>query len=119
MRPVLIRSKADLLSALDSAASGQPVFLSPPEGLNLLGGPTWAAIARQAREERPDRPFRLIVDASASPGEAMAALDAGCEAVRFSGPKVVADKLADIATIKGALLLHDPEGSLLVRADPE
>ncbi|MCR9255373.1 MAG: hypothetical protein NXI16_04680 [Alphaproteobacteria bacterium] len=110
MTPIVVRSKADMLTALDATPAGQPVFAVPAEALGTLGGPTWAAIDRQVREERPDRNFRLVVDAEASPGEAMAALEAGCAAVRFTGPKSVADKLADIASAKGAMLMHDPDG---------
>jgi len=66
----------------------------------------------QVRAERPARNFTLICDAEASPGEALAGLSAGCSAVRFSGPAVVARKLADIASAKSAMLFHDPDDTL-------
>ena len=118
MAPIIVRCKADMLTALDATPAGQPVFAAPAEALRTLGGPAWAAIDRQVREERPARNFRLVVDAEASPGEAMAALDAGCAAVRFTGPKSVADKLADIASAKGAMLMHDPDGVFFPAESP-
>lgn len=112
MTPKVIGSGPELISALDEDPSPQPVFLTPKQGLSTLGGAAWAAVTADARAARPDRNFRLICDAAASPGAVIAALDAGCGAVRFTGPKEVAAKLADIATAKGALLFHDPEDTL-------
>jgi len=110
VQPILVRSKVDLIEKLDAAPAGQPLFQTPPEGLRLLGAAAWAEMARQVRAVRPDRPFRLVVDAGDSPGAALAALNAGCEAVRFTGPRTVAVKLADVAAAKGALLLSDAAG---------
>ena len=73
-----------------------------------LGGGYWAALERLARQEFPGVEFDLVLDCGDRAGDVMAALRAGCAAVRFDGRADVAAKLAAMAEARDVRWLTDP-----------
>ena len=102
-------------------AGGRAVLFSAAGAIAWLGGGYWAALERLARSEFPEAEFELVLDCGDRAGDVLAALRAGCGAVRFSGRPDVAARLAAMARAGGAQWVTDPLPAvdLSAAADPE
>jgi acyl-CoA reductase-like NAD-dependent aldehyde dehydrogenase len=104
-RPIVVRSLAEAVAALEAANCREIVLVSAP-GAGLYAGPGWwAALTEAAREAVPAARFSAILDCGDDAGAAMAAIRAGVEAVIFTGRADVGRRLARIAVAQGARLL--------------
>lgn len=120
---VVVHTAAQATAALKAAVrAGRAVVLaSPPAASASMGAGMFQAIVAAARDAEPDARSLAVLDCGDRPGDAMAALRAGIEAVGFRGDAELAEKLADIAEQSGARVLtglhvsldlmgvHDPE----------
>ncbi len=124
-RVILFHSLAHARAALAAAAErGAPFTLQSAPGAAAYAGAGYLkAIADQAAAEHADVAVTVVIDCGADAGIAMAALRAGWQTVRFSGPEKVRRKLADIAAETGARLADEPEAAealdLLDAANPD
>jgi hypothetical protein len=120
---VVVHSLEHARAAVAAAASlGVPVTLvSAPGAAAYVGAPWFREVVAAARAEHPEAAVDCILDCGARAGDVMAALRAGIPAVRFTGRKDVAAKLAAIAEGSGArLVTRRPRAlDLLDEADPE
>ena len=120
---VVIHDLAQAKAALAAAAAcGRPVTLvSAPGAAGFAGAPWFLKVVALAAAEQPAATYDAVLDCADRPGHVLAALRQGAEAVRFSGSKATAAKLAAIAEASGARLVtgrikaHDLRGL----ADPE
>lgn len=107
---VIVHHIGHVRAALTVAATaGRRASLFSPDGASAtLGAGYWAALEGLARTEFPGAEFILVLDCGDRAGDALAALRAGCTAIRFVGAPDVAGKLADIAGQQGAGVIDDP-----------
>ena len=101
-----------------AAACGRPVtLLSAPGAAGFAGAPWFLKVVALAAAEHPDADYVAVLDCGDKPGPALAALRQGARAIRYSGPKATAEKLAAIAGQYGARLetgrieAHDLRGA--------
>lgn len=123
---VVVHTAAQATAALKAAArAGRPIVLaSPPVASASMGAGMFQAIIAAAREAEPDARSLAVLDCGDRPGDAMAALRAGIEAVCFRGAPDLTEKLEDIAEQSRARVLtglsvsldlmgkHDPEAAV-------
>lgn len=119
----IVHSAAHARAALAAAEkTGSAVTLESAPGAGIYGGGAYfVALIRQAAQTHPGAVFTAILDCGDQPGWAMAALDAGCKALRFHGKKNAAAPLAALAQQYGAQLLRGPAAGaidLLYEKDP-
>jgi len=111
---IVVHTAAQATAALTAAArAGHPVVLaSPPDAAASMGPGLFRAIVEAARAAVPGARSLAVLDCGGRPGDVMAALREGCEAVRFRGEPELAAKLADMARQSGARLLTTLEIAL-------
>lgn len=98
--------RAALTAAQEAGAAAE--LWSPPFGGQTHGGAYWAALEALARESFEGVDFSLVVDCGDRAGDAMAALDAGCQRLRFQGHATARQRLAEMAGRVGAILVDGP-----------
>jgi acyl-CoA reductase-like NAD-dependent aldehyde dehydrogenase len=119
----VVHTAAQATAALRAATrAGWPIVLaSPPVASASMGAGMFRAIIAAAREAEPDARSLAVLDCGDRPGDAMAALREGVEAVCFRGAPDVAAKLADMAEQSGMRVLTGLRVSLDMAGirDPE
>lgn len=111
---IVVHTAAQATAVLAAAArAGRTVVLaSPPDAAASMGPAMFRAVVEAARAAVPRARSLAVLDCGARPGDAMAALREGCEAVCFRGEAEIAAKLADMAEQSGARLLTALDPSL-------
>ncbi|MGY0831556.1 hypothetical protein [Azospirillum argentinense] len=106
-RPIRIHSLTDADAACAAAAElGVPLLLVSAPGAAASAGAGWfRAVAARAAARHPSVAMTAVLDCADRPGDALGALSAGIGAILFTGRLDVAERLADIATQRGARLL--------------
>ena len=79
--------------------------MSPPGAAAYWGALYFQSLMRLAAEAVPDARFTALLDCGDRPGDVLAALRQGIAGVVFHGSGEVRDKLAAIASARGARLL--------------
>jgi len=112
---VVVHTAAQATAALKAAArAGRSIVLASPLVASAsMGAGMFRAIVAAARDAEPDARSLAVLDCGDRPGDAMAALRAGIEAVCFRGDAELAEKLADMAEQSGARVI----GALAVTLD--
>jgi len=115
----VVHSLTHAVAALRAAgeAGCAITILSAPDA-GIYAGPGWfRALADAARREAPEAKAEFIIDCGDDAGAAQGAIRAGINAIVFTGPPDVAERLAAIAAAAGSRLLSSrPEEALdLVR----
>ncbi|CAO3374048.1 class II fructose-bisphosphate aldolase [Azospirillum argentinense] len=120
-RPIRIHSLTDAEAACAAAADlGVPLLLVSAPGAAASAGAGWfAAVVRHAAARHPSVAIAAVLDGADRPGDALAALASGIEAVLFTGRADVAERLADIAGQRGARLLTALPVALDLRGVPD
>lgn len=123
IRPLVIHSLDHARVALATAATlGVPVTLISAPGSAAYSGALWfREVITIAVSEEPDVEVRAILDCGDKAGLVMSALRQGLNAVRFTGRKAVADKLAAMAAATDAVVITErlPCCDLLDQPEPE
>lgn len=111
---VVVHTAAQATAALAAAArAGRPIVLaSAPDAAASMGAGLFRAMVAAAREAEPDARSLAVLDCGGRPGDVMAALREGVEAVCFRGDPETAAKLADMAEQSGARVLTALDASL-------
>lgn len=121
-RPIVIHSLAHARAALAAACECRAaVTLLSAEGAAGNAGPMWfLEVMRAAQDEFPKARMTAVLDCGDAPGHALAALRAGCRALRFKGDRIVQPKIKAIAKQYGAALYErrEPALDLLHERDP-
>ncbi len=106
-RAILVHDLAQARTAAAAAAElGVAATLTTAPGAAAYLGAGWAgALNVVMAREFPQARVQLVLDCGAQAGHVLAALREGVALVRFTGRKVVAAKLAEIAAAQGAELL--------------
>jgi len=105
---IIIHSLAHAVAALSAAAeAGRPVTLASAPDAGIYAGSGWfGALVAAARAGVPAaQGAAALLDCGDDAGAAQAAIRAGIEAIVFTGPADLAERLADIASQHGARLL--------------
>lgn len=103
-----------------AAACDRPVILmSAPGASGTVGAPWFLRVVAHAAAEHPDAKWDAVLDCADQPGHVLAALRQGAAAVRFTGPKATAAKLAAIAGRYGARLETGRVRALDLRGKPD
>jgi hypothetical protein len=105
---VVIHSLAHARAALAAASRLKvPVTLMSAEAAAGNAGPMWfLEVIEAARAEFPGVRLTAVLDCGEAPGFALAALRAGCGAIRFKGRGKVTAKIKAIAKQCGAKLIE-------------
>ena len=105
-RRIIIHSLDHARAAIAAAASlGKPVTLISAPSIAGFMGPLWfKAVVESASADHPDLAVTAILDCNDEPGTVMAALRAGFENVRYSGPEETRERLAQMGAITGATI---------------
>ena len=121
-RAVMVHSLDQARAAAAAAAAlGRPVVLLSAPGAAGYAGPGWfAKLVALAAEAHPEAELGAVLDCADKPGLVLAALRHGLPAVRFTGGRAAATKLAAIAAHTGAKVLTGRIRALDLRghADP-
>ena len=121
-RAIIVHGLDHARAALAAAADcGRPVTLLSASGAaGYAGAPWFLRLVALAADEHPDAEWEAVLDCADRPGHVLAALRQGASAVRFTGSKATAAKLAAIAESYGARLETGRPKALDVRgeADP-
>ena len=106
-RAVVVHSLEQARAALAAAAElGVPVDLVSGGAAAGFAGPLWfLEMIEAARADYPQVKVTAIFDCGEAPGYALAALRAGCRAIRFKGRPSVEAKIVAIAKRSGARLV--------------
>ena len=117
----VIHSLEHAEAALAAAAeAGVPVTLLSAEGASAYVGAVWfREVVALASETFPDLPVTAVLDCGDRPGDVLAALRQGLEALSFSGRPSVAKTLAAVAKDYGAALVARPRKALDLLDDPD
>jgi hypothetical protein len=102
-----------------AAASGKSVVLASGPGAGIYGGPGWwRELIAAARAAVPEAVAMALLDCGDDAGAAQAAIRAKVEAILFTGPRDVAERLADIASRSGCrFFLEQPAAALDLGAE--
>ena len=105
-RAVIVHSLEHARAAVAAAAELRvPVELVSAGAAAGFAGPMWfLEVVRAARADYPQVPVTAVLDCGEAPGYALAALRAGCRAIRFQSRAAVVSKIAAIAKQQGAVL---------------
>lgn len=103
---VIVHSLAHARAAIEAAARLRvPVVVESAKGAAGYAGPMWfLEVVRAARAGHPKVNVTAVMDCGDSPGYALAALRAGCRAIRIDAPRPVKAKIKAIARQYGAVL---------------
>jgi len=120
-RAVIIHSLEHARAALAAAAALRvPVELVSARAAAGYAGPMWfLEVVRAARAEFPKANATAVLDCGDAPGHALAALRAGCRAIRFEGRGALRAKIAAIAKQSGAVLREGRAPALDLLAEPD
>ena len=104
---VIVHGIEEARIALAAAqALGRPLILaSAPAAAGYAGILWFRELLRRAREEAPGVEVTGLLDCGDKPGLVLGALDQGLELLRFSGPRRVAQTLAEICEARGVRLV--------------
>ena len=105
-RAIIVHHLDHARAALAAAAACErPVtLLSAPGAAGYAGAPWFLELVARAADEQPQAEWNAVLDCADRPGHVLAALRQGASAIRFSGSKATAAKLAAIAEHYGARL---------------
>lgn len=114
----LDHARAALAAAVD--CERPVILLSAPGAAGYAGAAWFLRVVALAAAEHPDAKWDAVLDCADRPGHVLAALRQGAMAVRFTGSKATASKLAAIAKSYGARLESGRTRALDLRgkADP-
>lgn len=114
-------AQARLTLAVAETLGVSVTLVSPPGAAASMGAGYFQAMVTRAGGDHPRVSFSAVLDCADAPGLVLAALRQGLLAIRFTGSKAVAAKLAEIATQQGATLVCGAIESLdlLKTAEPE
>ena len=103
---VVIHDLDHARAALAAAtAFDRPVALvSAPGAAAIAGAPWFLRVVALAAADHPNAAWAAVLDCADKPGHALAALRQGAKAIRYTGSKATAAKLAAIAAQYGARL---------------
>ena len=116
---IVVHSLSHALAALGAATEvNRPIFVLSAPDSGIYAGPGWfKALVDAARKAVPEANAMFILDCGDDAGAAQGAIRAGIEALIFSGRTDVAERLAEIATARGARLLTTRPIALLDLGD--
>ncbi|MGD9614160.1 MAG: hypothetical protein AB7H90_14465 [Alphaproteobacteria bacterium] len=120
---IVVHSLAQAVAALEAAAqAGRPVLLLSAVDAGLSAGAGWwREMVAAARDSVPAAQAVVqaaaLLDCGDDAGAAQAALRAGVEAIVFSGPAEIVERLADIARQRGCRVLSGRPGAVLDLGD--
>ncbi len=105
-RPIVIHSLADARAAFEAAARLRvSLVVESAEAAAGNVGPMWfLEVLRGAKAEHPKVKVTAVMDCGDSPGYALAALRAGCRAIRVKASPRVKSKIRAVAKAHGAVL---------------
>ena len=106
-KTVIVHCLEDARIALAAAeAAGCGVVLASAPGAAGYAGVLWfRELLRAAAAERPGLAVTGLLDCGDKPGLVLAALGQGLPALRFTGPRKVAARLAEICAAEGVELV--------------
>ncbi len=109
-KTVIVHCLEDARIALAAAeAAGCGLVLASAPGAAGYAGVLWfRELLRAAQAERPGVPVAGLLDCGDKPGLVLAALGQGLPALRFTGPRKVAQRLAEICQGEGVQLVTGP-----------
>jgi hypothetical protein len=112
---IIVHSLAHAVAALSAAAeAGRRVTLASAPDAGIYAGPGWfGALVAAARAAVPAAQSAVLIDCGDDAGAAQAAIRAGIEGIIFTGCADVAERLADVASQRGARLLNLRPAALL------
>lgn len=118
---IVIHDLEDARAALAAAAAlGRPVSLVSAAGAAGYAGAAWfLLVVARAAADHPQAEWTAVLDCADHPGHVLSALRQGAKAVRYSGPKASAAKLAAIAEQSGARLVTGRLAALDLRGEPD
>ena len=118
-KAVIVHCLEDARIALAAAeAAGCGVVLASAPGAAGYAGVLWfRELLRAAQAERPGVEVIGLLDCGDKPGLVLAALGQGLPALRFTGPRRVAARLAGICDGEGAALVTGPLKALDLGAE--
>src|SRR5690348_8852170 len=116
---IVVHSLGHAVAALRAAAEvGVPVLLLSAVGAGLSAGAGWwREVVAAARDSVPAARAGALLDCGDDAGAAQAALREGVEAIVFSGPGEVRERLSDIARQRGSRVCRERPPAALDLAD--
>ncbi|WP_372624162.1 hypothetical protein [Falsiroseomonas sp.] len=102
---MVARGAAEAREILRQAAGRPVLLLSAPGAAGMLGAPGWRALLARAAEAVPDACFADALCCGAAPGQALAALRAGCRILVLDGACPAFPAVAAASAAAGARLL--------------
>lgn len=113
------REQADAAFSFAQQQGCSLALLSPPDVIRTHGAHWFIALCSNAAAAQPNIPYQVIFDCDASAGYALAALDAGADAIALAAdlPPPLVQRLSDIATRMGRQIAAIPETGLADGAD--
>ena len=119
-KAVIVHSLEDARTALAAAeAAGCGLVLASAPGAAGYAGVLWfRELLRAAQAERPGLRITGLLDCGDKPGLVLAALGQGIPALRFTGPRKVAARLAEICAAEGVELVTRPLRALDLGVEP-
>ena len=117
---IAVHVLAHAVAALTAAAEiGRPIILASAPAAGIAGGPGWwRELIAAARAAVPAAKAMAVLDCGEDAGVAQGAIRAGVEAIVFTGPRWVAERLADIAGRSGCtVLVQRPAATLDLAAE--
>jgi fructose/tagatose bisphosphate aldolase len=120
-RAIIVHSLAEARAAVAAAAElGVPLTLASAPGAAGTTGAAWfRELVALAASGHPETPVTAVLDCGDKPGHVLAALRQGLRAVRFTGRKSTAARLAQIAAHYGAEVITGPVQAVDLLDDPE
>ena len=102
---IAVHVLAHAVAALTAAAEiGRPIILASAPAAGIAGGPGWwRELIAAARAAVPAAKAMAVLDCGEDAGVAQGAIRAGVEAIVFTGPPQVAERLSDIASQSGCI----------------
>ena len=119
-KAVIVHSLEDAriaLAAAEAAGCGL-VLASAPGAAGYVGVLWFRELLRAAQAERPGLRVTGLLDCGDKPGLVLAALGQGIPALRFTGPRKVAARLAEICAAEGVELVTRRLRALDLGAEP-
>jgi hypothetical protein len=103
---IIIHSQEHAQAALSAACDldMEITLISPPGAAAYLGATVFRDMVARAAESQPDARYRAVLDCGDEPGLALGALRHGIKGVRINNGPELSEKLADIATQRGAFV---------------
>jgi DNA-binding transcriptional LysR family regulator len=118
----IIHSLTHLRAALAAGkATGRPIVALSAIGASGFAGAGWfASLTDQGRQEFPEVELTAILDCADRCGDVLAALNRGIAHLIFTGQPELGEKLQDIASQMGGLILSQrpPARDLIASKDP-